>query len=137
MFRLQHKLGGTGISAPQIGLGIRLIVIDNKEEGTPYVLINPKVSKLSLEQESEREQCSSLPHFFCKVKRHKEITVTAYDVFGKQYTIEASGTLARSIQHELDHLNGTLFTDHLESLELVEVRDPEDLTKETVSRIFS
>jgi len=104
---------GVGLAAPQIGHNIRLITI-NTEEG-PICLVNPKITKRSWARETCEEGCLSLPNIFHKISRHKKINCKFTTELNKQATIEAEGLIARGLQHEIDHLDGILFIDHIEA----------------------
>lgn len=99
---------GIGLAAPQIDVSKRLIVVATKDGATAYV--NPKITKHSLWKESMEEGCLSIPGVFGMVKRYKRITVEALDRHGKPVTVVAEGLFARIIQHEVDHIDGILFT---------------------------
>ncbi|NTU98808.1 peptide deformylase [Candidatus Falkowbacteria bacterium] len=103
---------GVGLAAPQVGQNIRLIVV-NTERG-PLCLINPRLTKKSFAKEVAEEGCFSLPNLFGEVKRHKKVTCKFITENNKQGVIEASGLIARGLQHEIDHLDGILFIDRLE-----------------------
>ena len=109
---------GVGLAAPQVGILKRLIVIDldrDDPEGTPLVLFNPKIH--SLEGKTiEEEGCLSFPGITADVKRAAKAVVTAQGPDGKPIRIEGEDLLARALQHEIDHLNGILFIDHLSGL---------------------
>ena len=109
---------GVGLAAPQVGILKRLIVIDlNREEpeGTPWVLFNPKIH--SLEGATiEDEGCLSFPGITAEVKRAAKAVVTAQDIDGEPIQIEGENLLARALQHEIDHLDGILFIDHISGL---------------------
>ena len=109
---------GVGLAAPQVGILKRLIVIDlNREEpeGSPLVLFNPKIQ--SLEGETvEEEGCLSIPGITADVKRAAKAVVTAQDIDGEPTRIEGEELLARALQHEIDHLDGILFIDHVNGL---------------------
>ena len=102
---------GVGLAAPQVGLSIRLIVVNTKDG--PLALVNPKITRKSWSKESGEEGCLSLPDFLANVKRHKKINAIYWDKDGKKIKIKAEGLLARVIQHEVDHLNGVLIIDYL------------------------
>jgi peptide deformylase len=112
---------GQGLAAPQIGVSLRLIVIDAKpgeddsEKETPVKLqlINPEVVEAHDEQFGE-EGCLSIPGYVGNVRRAKYVTVKATNRKGKEIKIKASHNLARVLQHEIDHLDGILYTDLLE-----------------------
>lgn len=102
---------GVGIAAPQVGKNLRIAVIE-VEEDERFELINPEI----IEQRGETidvEGCLSIPHVYGTVKRAEEITVRYFDREGDEMEIQAFGYLARVFQHEIDHLNGTLFIDKM------------------------
>ena len=104
---------GVGLSAVQIGILKRLVVIDTEYDGRPPIkLINPVIVKQKGEQECD-EGCLSFPNKFGKVKRPKELVVTGLDLNGKKIKIKATDLLAQCIAHELDHLDGVLFVDRM------------------------
>lgn len=100
---------GVGLAAPQIGKNIRLIVINTKDG--PQHFINPKIIKKSILKEWGEEGCLSVPDVFGMVKRNKKIYCEYYNIKGEKKSIEASGLMARILQHETDHLDGILFID--------------------------
>ena len=109
---------GVGLAAPQIGILKRLIVIDldrDDPEGPPLVLFNPKIQHLEGET-IEEEGCLSFPGITADVKRAAKAVVTAQDIEGEPIQIEGEDLLARALQHEIDHLNGILFIDHVKGL---------------------
>lgn len=106
---------GAGLAAPQIGLSIRLITIDaslNPTEEKPIILINPVIVETHLEENGE-EGCLSVPGYYEYVKRAKKVHARGTDLKGNTVDFECEGQLARAFQHEIDHLNGTLFVDLL------------------------
>ncbi len=115
MAETMYKAPGIGLAANQVGRAIRLVVIDlqKPEHQTGLiVLVNPKIvhaeGKLTFE-----EGCLSIPEYYADVKRHEAVVVEGYDKQEKPVRIETSGILAVVLQHELDHLEGTLFIDHM------------------------
>ena len=112
---------GIGLAAPQIGKNICLIVIQLetipnikqifKKNLSNVIMINPKITRKSWSKESGEEGCLSIPDVYGKVKRYKKITCTYLDADNKLQKIKVEKLLARVIQHEIDHLNGVLFTD--------------------------
>ena len=109
---------GVGLAAPQVGVLKRLIVIDldrDDPEGAPLVLFNPKIQSLAGET-IEEEGCLSFPGITANVKRAAKAVVTAQGIDGEPIRIEGENLLARALQHEIDHLNGILFIDHLSGL---------------------
>lgn len=104
-----YKNDGAGLAAPQVGVLRRVVVIDIGDDNY-YELVNPIIVKTDGMQ-SGPEGCLSVPGEFGIVERPNEVTVEGYDRNGKQYTLTGTGLLARAICHEVDHLNGQLFTD--------------------------
>jgi peptide deformylase len=107
-----------GLAAPQIGLGLRLSVIDDTVGKNPearIVLANPEIIHAEGEQREE-EGCLSLPSFRGNVARPQYVTVRAQDAAGKTFEMNGEGLLARAFCHEIDHLNGILFIRHLSML---------------------
>jgi peptide deformylase len=115
MIETMHDANGVGLAANQVGICVRLIVIEtgaHEKEQKPIVLVNPKIVAVEDEDVCE-EGCLSVPGFYEAVKRADKAVVEAIDLEGQEMLIEASGVLARACQHEIDHLNGILFIDHL------------------------
>ncbi|OJX46127.1 MAG: peptide deformylase [Chloroflexi bacterium 44-23] len=106
---------GVGLAAPQVGVSERLIIIEyaENEDQKPklYTVINPEIVKASEERELGVEACLSIPGVAGEVERHLELTIKGFNRFGKPIKIKASNWLARIFQHEIDHLDGVLFTD--------------------------
>ena len=105
-----HKANGCGLAAPQVGILKRIVIVE-VEEGEFYEMINPKIIAFSGNQ-NEVEGCLSLPNKWGITDRPKNVTVKALDRNGKEYTVTGSDLLARAFCHELDHLDGKLFTDN-------------------------
>lgn len=117
MLETMYEAPGIGLAAPQIGVLERIVVIDTSDEkDQPLKLVNPEITWLSEETEIAEEGCLSLPKQFADVKRPSRVRIRYLDEQGAQQESEADGLLGRCIQHELDHLDGILFTDHLSSL---------------------
>lgn len=113
MFETMYDARGVGLAAPQIGINIRLAVIDiTPDKSKHYVLINPEILE-SRGEEDYDEGCLSVPSAYDTVKRASWVKMKALDRHGKEYTLEAEGLLCEAIQHEIDHLNGKLFIDLL------------------------
>ena len=114
MWATMHSVRGVGLAAPQIGLNIRLSVIDVRPEGKPQplVLINPEIVSLG-GTITDEEGCLSLPGLYAKIKRASRAKIRAFDADNQPYEMEGAGLLARAFQHETDHLDGKLFIDHL------------------------
>jgi peptide deformylase len=109
MIETMRAANGCGLAAPQVGVLRRVVVIE-VEEGNPIELINPKIISFAGEQE-EAEGCLSIPGRWGMVKRPKYVTVRALNRNGESFDISGSDLLARAFCHELDHLDGKLFTD--------------------------
>ncbi len=112
MFETMYDKGGVGLAAPQVGILKRLFVIDVDYE-TPYVFINPKILDLEGEQTGE-EGCLSLPGKAAQVTRANVVRVRALNENMEEFELTGEGLLARAIQHEYDHLEGVLYTEHAE-----------------------
>lgn len=124
MMDTMHKWDGLGLAGPQVGVLKRIIVIDLYEEGMQFTLINPVIIKEKGMQDVE-EGCLSFPNKFGKVERPKEVVVEALDIDGKKVKIKAKDLLAQALCHEIDHLNGILFTDKVQpgTLEVVKPKE--------------
>ena len=132
MFSTMHENLGVGLAAPQVGESIRLVVIElpsnenDPQAGTRYVFINPLLGVLG-QRRDMFEGCLSLPGFRAEVIRAESATITYTNLQGKSESLEATGLLAQAIQHELDHLEGVLFFDHLASLSDLEQIPPDGM----------
>ena len=116
MFYTMYDAPGIGLAAPQIAVQERIIVVDVSEtKDQPIALINPEIIR-SAGQISWEEGCLSIPGIYATVKRPSDILVRGMNRDGKIIEFEADELLAVCIQHEIDHLNGTLFIDHLSGL---------------------
>jgi peptide deformylase len=105
-----HQVG-IGLAAPQVGIPYRLVVMDDGK-GRARALVNPVITGRS-GSEVDEEGCLSLPGIYADVERSRSVTVEATDEEGQPFTLDATGMQARIIQHEMDHLDGILFIDHL------------------------
>lgn len=118
MFATMYKAPGVGLAAPQVGVLLRVAVIDlmtdNKPE--PITLINPEIVAASAERATREEGCLSLPGQYADVERPARVKVRYRDETGARREIDADGLLATCLQHEIDHLDGVLFVDHLSTL---------------------
>lgn len=116
MFETMYDAPGIGLAATQVNFHQRIIVIDVSEEcNQPLCLINPEIIEKNGEIEWE-EGCLSVPNYYESIKRANEIKVSALNQEGQTFKINANEVLAVCIQHEMDHLNGILFVDHLSKL---------------------
>ncbi len=123
MFETMYDAPGIGLAATQVDRHIRLLVIDISEErDEPLVFINPEFTVIDESLEEYDEGCLSVPGFYETVKRPQHIEVTAQDRHGETFTMECRGLLAVCVQHEIDHLDGKLFVDHLSSLKRTRIR---------------
>lgn len=111
MFDTMYEAMGVGLAAPQVGILKRIVVID--VDGTPYVLINPEIIETSGEQTGD-EGCLSLPGKCGTVTRPDYVKVRAYDADMQPFELEATDLLARAVCHECDHLDGIMYTVHVE-----------------------
>ena len=111
MLETMYQAPGIGLAAPQVGIPYRLLVMDDGK-GAARALINPVITDRSGSVVDE-EGCLSLPGIYADVERSKTITVQATDEDGEPFELDAGGMQARVIQHEMDHLDGVLFIDHL------------------------
>ena len=128
MIETMYKYNGVGLSAVQVGVLKRVVVIDIDDDNGVKVLINPQITKTKGEHEVE-EGCLSFPNQYAKLMRPKEVTVEALDRSGKKITIKAKDLLAQAIAHEVDHLDGVVFVDKMipGTLEYVDSKDDEEL----------
>ena len=119
MLETMYDAPGIGLAAIQVGVPRRLLVIDLAKEGeepAPLVFINPEILKSSDERSVYEEGCLSIPDYYAEVERPAAITVKSIGRDGKEQLTEADGLLATCLQHEIDHLNGVLFIDHISRL---------------------
>src|SRR5438045_7430453 len=117
LFETMRSAKGVGLAANQVGVARRVAVVDVGDEDPPALaLINPVIVERSDEHEVAEEGCLSIPDIFGDVERPAHIVVDALDREGQKFRVEARGYKARRIQHELDHLDGILFLDHLSAV---------------------
>jgi len=119
MFETMYAAPGIGLAAVQIGVPRRVITIDlakKDEPKEPQVFINPEVIWASDEKATYEEGCLSIPEYYEEVERPKAVKVKFLDLDLKPREIEAEGLLATCLQHEIDHINGVLFIDHISKL---------------------
>jgi peptide deformylase len=117
MLETMYDADGVGLAAPQIGLSRRIIVVDVHEEEVPaFGLVNPVIVERSVEVERGEEGCLSIPGLKEIVERAARVVVEGLDRDGNPRRIEATGLLARALQHEVDHLDGLLFLDRVSPL---------------------
>ena len=119
MFETMYAAPGIGLAAIQIGVAQRVVTMDlakKDDETEPQVFINPEIVWSSDETSIYDEGCLSIPEYYEEVERPQKVKVKFLDLDGKAHEIEADGLLATCLQHEIDHLNGVLFIDHLSRL---------------------
>ena len=125
MFETMHSVDGIGLAATQIGVAKQVAVIDiSPEKNEPLVIINPAIQILDPSKtEDYDEGCLSVPGFFEKISRPSDIKLSYQDLSGKKQEIKPEGLLTKVVQHELDHLNGRLFVDHISELKRRRIRN--------------
>ncbi|MBX3530590.1 MAG: peptide deformylase [Rhizobiaceae bacterium] len=119
MLATMYDAPGIGLAGIQIAVPQRIVVIDLAKEGetpAPQVFINPEIVASGDEVNIHEEGCLSIPDYYAEVERPKTVTVRYQDLAGKPQVIEADELLATCLQHEIDHLNGVLFIDHISKL---------------------
>ena len=123
MFETMYDAPGIGLAATQVNVHKRVVVIDvSEDKSQPQVFINPEIEVLDTELSEYDEGCLSVPGFYETVVRPGHIRVKALDRNGDAFEIEPQGLLAVCIQHELDHLNGKLFVDHISPFKRTRIR---------------
>jgi peptide deformylase len=128
MLETMRDAPGVGLAANQIGVPLQVAVIE--VDGKVTELVNPEIVKGSGEQ-LDWEGCLSIPGYVAEIGRHERVTVKARDRRGRAFRIRGTELLSRALQHEIDHLNGSLYVDYLESLEeLVRVSEARDEVEE-------
>jgi len=130
MRETMHNAQGLGIAAPQVNQSVALCILEftdpDGEENIPLtILINPRVTWKSARTETDEEACLSIPFVGGMVKRPREVRVKAEDLDGNVIEIEAKGLFARALQHEIDHLNGILFTKYVPKSKFLERKTPD------------
>jgi peptide deformylase len=119
MFETMYGAPGIGLAGVQIGVAKRVVVMDlSKKEDAhkPLVFINPEITWESKEKSTHEEGCLSIPEYYEEVERPNEVKVKYLDLEGKTHEITAKGLFATCVQHEIDHINGVLFIDHISKL---------------------
>lgn len=127
MFETMYLAPGIGLAAPQVGVLQRVVVLDvakrrdEEAKSEPMAFINPVITWSSEEKSTYEEGCLSIPEYYETVERPAVIRVAYLDPAGQSKEIEAEGILATCLQHEIDHLNGVLFIDHISRLKRIRV----------------
>ncbi len=143
MYATMHAHDGLGLAAPQVGVTLRVVVIqlphddEDPQSGIPYTLINPEIIE-SGPREQMTEGCLSLPGYRATVERATSVIADYRQPNGRPATLDARGLLAQAVQHEIDHLDGVLFTDHLDTLlDLQQILpEPLDWTRDEVEEAY-
>lgn len=118
MFATMYKAPGIGLAAPQVDMRLRVIVIDlaRDDKREPITMVNPEIVAESDELATREEGCLSLPNQYADVTRPARVKVRYFDETGAKRELEADDLLAACVQHEIDHLDGVLFVDHISAL---------------------
>jgi len=119
MFETMYAAPGIGLAAIQIGVPRRIITLDlakKDEEKKPQAFINPTILSTSTDRSIYEEGCLSIPEYYEEVERPADVKIRYLDLDGTERELEAAGLFATCVQHEIDHLNGVLFIDHLSKL---------------------
>lgn len=136
MIETMREAKGVGLAGPQVAERLRVLVVELPEDedhplaGKPFALVNPEILEASEQMEEGQEGCLSIPGYVGDVWRHVEITVQGRNEWGKPKKIKAQGYLARVLQHEIDHLDGILYIDRLESEDKLYKLEPVEETEE-------
>ena len=123
MVETMHSASGVGLAAPQVGIPLRVIVIGIPEE-EELALINPQMMRRT-GQRLVNEGCLSIPGYFAQVQRAEVVRVKGLDRTGKEIRLRADDLLAQALEHEIDHLNGVLYVDYLESMDELQPVEPD------------
>lgn len=140
MFETMRSAGGVGLAAVQVGVPLRVVVVEIPEDmedpdaGVSFALINPELARVSEEMEEGVEGCLSIPGWAGHVPRHLAVTVRGLDRQGRKVRMRARGYLARVLQHELDHLDGVLFIDRASETWPIEAGEEERIEAEAAGR---
>ena len=123
MVETMQQANGVGLAAPQVGVSLRVVVVQMPGE-EPIAIINPKIVKRAGER-GVTEGCLSVPGYAGEIKRSVSVTVKGQDRQGKAIRLKATELMAEALEHELDHLNGILYVDHIESQDKLHKIEPE------------
>jgi len=130
MIETMRQANGVGLAATQVGVPLRVAVLQIPDE-EPIAIINPEIVKRDGEQEVT-EGCLSIPGYFGELKRSASVTVKGRDRQGKMIRIKATGLMAEALEHEIDHLNGILYIDHLDSQDKLHKVEASDTAKQII-----
>lgn len=132
MIETMRAVSGVGLAAPQVGISLKIAVIQVPDQEV-IVLINPEIIKSGGVRELT-EACLSVPGYYGEIERAMWVKVKAHDVHGREFRLQGEGLLAQALEHEIDHLNGKLYIDHLSSPEkLCKVTPPQESDNEPQS----
>ncbi len=135
MTETMRKAPGVGLAAPQVGIALQACVVEVGDR--LHELMNPRIVRASGD-DNDLEGCLSLPGYYAYVTRREKVWVVAQNRHGRKVKVSGSGFLARALQHELDHLEGKLFIDYLESMdELIPVGQADDAETEEASKALA
>ncbi|MFQ5922817.1 MAG: peptide deformylase [Anaerolineales bacterium] len=141
MIETIREAPGVGLAAPQVGVGLQVIVVEyaegseNAEEDAEpkppklYALVNPEITRHSKETELGNEGCLSIPDYMGEIERYSTVTVKGLDRHGKSFKLKAKGWLARIFQHEIDHINGVLFIDRTDKVWKLEPEEEQEASE--------
>lgn len=143
MIETMRAAPGVGLAAPQVGVSMQVIVVEYAEgsrnadadgEAKPkppklYALVNPEITRHSVETELGNEGCLSIPDYMGEIERYSTVTLKGLDRHGKAFKIKARGWLARIFQHEIDHINGVLFIDRTEKVWKLEAEEEKQVSE--------
>jgi len=130
MIETMQQVNGVGLAATQVGVLLKVMVLQMPEE-EPIAVINPEIVKRAGEQEVT-EGCLSIPGYFGEIIRSASVTVKGKDRQGKAIRVKATGLMAQALDHEVDHLNGILYIDHLESQDKLHKVEATDQTERAI-----
>ncbi|MBV9270458.1 MAG: peptide deformylase [Candidatus Eremiobacteraeota bacterium] len=138
MFETMYHAPGIGLAAPQVNVSKRLFTIDLQDEDSqhgPFVVINPKFETTEGEIEST-EGCLSVPGYVGEITRYECVAVIGVDRDGEKIRLEGDGLFARCLQHEIDHLNGVLYTDRAKNVRKAETEEEQDIAEAAAAEAY-
>jgi len=138
MFETMYEAPGIGLAAPQVNVSKRLFTIDLQDddpEHGPFVVINPKFEVTEGETEST-EGCLSVPGYVGEITRYERVAVSGFDRNGQKIRLEGDGLFARCLQHEIDHLNGVLYTDKAKNVRRPETEEEEEIAEAAAAEAY-
>lgn len=138
MFETMYHAPGIGLAAPQVNISKRLFTIDLQDDDAdhgPFVVINPKFETTEGEIEST-EGCLSVPGYVGEITRYERVAVTGFDRNGEKIRLEGDGLFARCLQHEIDHLNGVLYTDRAKNVRKAETEEEHEIAEAAAAEAY-